>query len=932
MAQHLIHPHASPDLNTATVHTSGVAVGGNIGDTGKTQEDGPRVTEDRRDRRSVDRMLLTGSLVAAIATILFTIDALIRHRSEFDYRAIRAIQELDLPILEPVIHFVDTLTSSLWAITLWALLLIFFAVIRRSWLPALTVAVVPVAGAINWIIGQIVERPRPEAAQLIRAIDEIEATAFPSGHVVGAIVFYGVLFLLAGRIRTSAVRLSIRAGAVAIIVLTGFGRIWLGAHWVSDVVTAYALGLSLLLALAWVYRRIDAVAGDLPFVHAVPVPHDESISSAHALTSTILFQDDVVTKIYAPGFLPRAIYWLSFQAEFPYIRNRDALDAAVLRRNLAGKLTEYWYGGNRVARALGIVEFNGRLGIASERIEVVGQQDSDAEKQFLFDLCNRFDEAGLPTWQIDPRQPRGKDNALRGPDGNYYIVDLESGLASPMASPRAWLRAIRRADVPLFDTVYFDITHDYIERESEAMQAKMGEEWLQDLLELVDQAAAANARWHAGEPRIWSRMLRSVETGFGLGRIPGRIREATGSGRDRAESLLEGMVAEWESEERISSDEAVEMRRTLADPQIHRVIPHFGVHLAIGIATRFPVGSILRGSYTAINLLIVSLRFLSRRIDRAEWRLLSSIHSPLVVVVASMPGIGTFSYLLSGPIRSNHLLMRIVADAVLLKVPWHLYERFGWRSLIARPAGGVGERDDAATGWLKASHTRRIALGLAVVGVALIAVNFVLLAMNRAFAPSADWWTDMLELFTVDSGGSLPTDFTLALLGVAAVVVVSAGLVYWVRQGLSLLPWGMLALLALIFTLEEHLPAPASIATSIAEFDRTEAAIASWLWVVSLIAFLAIATFIGYSFAVALPAQYRGMVLIGVVLFLGGAFGLEIVGWLYRLFFDPTDFRYQLVTTAEELAEFLGVAVLLYVTLELARLQIGSAAGEEEAP
>ena len=282
-------------------------------------------------------MLLTGSFIAAIATILFTIDALIRDRSEFDYRAIRAIQEIDLPILEPVIRFADTLTSSLWAIGLWALLLVFFAVIRRSWLPALTVAVVPIAGAINWIIGQIVERPRPEAAQLIRAIDEIEATAFPSGHVVGAVVFYGVIFLLAGKIRTGAVRLSIRAGAVAIIVLTGFGRIWLGAHWVSDVTAAYALGLALLLALAWVYRRIDAAAGDLPFIHAVPIPHDPSIPSAHALTSTILFEGDVVTKIYAPGFVPRAIYWLSFQAEFPYIGNRDALEAAVLRRNLAGK-------------------------------------------------------------------------------------------------------------------------------------------------------------------------------------------------------------------------------------------------------------------------------------------------------------------------------------------------------------------------------------------------------------------------------------------------------------------------------------------------------------------------------------------------------------------------------------------------------------------
>jgi hypothetical protein len=48
-----------------------------------------------------------------------------------------------------------------------------------------------------------------------------------------------------------------------------------------------------------------------------------------------------------------------------------------------------------------------------------------------------------------------------------------------------------------------------------------------------------------------------------------------------------------------------------------------------------------------------------------------------------MPAVGTFAYVASGPVRSNHLLARVVFDSVGEKVPFALYRRIGLSRLVA---------------------------------------------------------------------------------------------------------------------------------------------------------------------------------------------------------------------------------------------------------
>ncbi len=623
-----------------------------------------------------------GSLV--LFAILL-IDAMIRPRAVFDLQVMQWVQSIETPGLARFVGEINKLTDSTGAIAAWALALVVLA-LARWWLPVLTMAMLPVGGIINEGIGLVlVSRTRPHLPELARSSSNFEEHSFPSGHVTGAVLLYGLLFVFAGRIRHPALRRLSQLAALVPLVAVGFARVWSGAHWPTDVLASYTLGAALLAGLVTLYRRLDVAVGHLPFLRAAAPPHDEARPHAHALTSLVLFDDATVTKIYAPGFVPRAIYWLAFQAPFAYATSRVALEAAMHRRNLASMLTEYWYGASRVARATGVAVIDGRLALSGERLPGHAPVDRAGAKAFLHDLRRRFEAAGLPTWQIDPLQPRATDNLLEDADGTWRVVDLESGLVSPMASLRTWARALRRGVFPFYDEVFFDITRGYIAREATAMRAQLGAARFAELMATLNAAEQAATTWQASEPRLWSRLLRGILTGFGIRTWPARARAFMAKSNDRATTWMERAVATWQDDGRITEAEAATLRAQLAEPTFQLMMPYLGGHILISVPLRFPFGSIVRPLLVLGALGMATVRLLRRDIDREAWRRAWSIHSPVVALLSATPGVGSFAYLASRPVRANRLLLRTVADAALLKLPWDTYERTGLRRRVARP-------------------------------------------------------------------------------------------------------------------------------------------------------------------------------------------------------------------------------------------------------
>jgi undecaprenyl-diphosphatase len=105
----------------------------------------------------------------------------------------------------------------------------------------------------KWIVG----RPRP-SADLVKVWTIIANQSFPSGHVVNYVTFYGFLFCLATwRIPNRLLRTALQLLFGALILLVGPSRIYLGAHWASDVIGGYLLGGTWLYLSIQIYKRYE---------------------------------------------------------------------------------------------------------------------------------------------------------------------------------------------------------------------------------------------------------------------------------------------------------------------------------------------------------------------------------------------------------------------------------------------------------------------------------------------------------------------------------------------------------------------------------------------------------------------------------------------------------------------------------------------------
>jgi membrane-associated phospholipid phosphatase len=112
------------------------------------------------------------------------------------------------------------------------------------------------SGLINSAVKFLVDRPRP-LPSLVRIIVKTRQQSFPSGHVVFYIVFFGFILLLMFRLTKlpKVLRLLVSSCCLLLILTVPISRIYLGAHWFTDVLGGLLLGLLCLYILSYYYLK-----------------------------------------------------------------------------------------------------------------------------------------------------------------------------------------------------------------------------------------------------------------------------------------------------------------------------------------------------------------------------------------------------------------------------------------------------------------------------------------------------------------------------------------------------------------------------------------------------------------------------------------------------------------------------------------------------
>lgn len=91
---------------------------------------------------------------------------------------------------------------------------------------------------VEWLLKEIVERPRPNGARLVDGT----GFSYPSGHVLAAAATWGFVPVIAALYtRRRWIWWTLAGLTWTLIALVAWSRVWLGVHWTSDVVAALAL-------------------------------------------------------------------------------------------------------------------------------------------------------------------------------------------------------------------------------------------------------------------------------------------------------------------------------------------------------------------------------------------------------------------------------------------------------------------------------------------------------------------------------------------------------------------------------------------------------------------------------------------------------------------------------------------------------------------
>ncbi|MDI2034774.1 phosphatase PAP2 family protein [Paenarthrobacter nitroguajacolicus] len=125
---------------------------------------------------------------------------------------------------------------------------------RRSWTPVILILTAGLGSLLMTIAGKrLFGRARPD---LLDAIPPYEhSPSFPSGHSLNSIVIAGIVaYLIILRLNTRKARVLTVVVASVFALTMGLSRVYLGHHWLTDVLAAWALGIAWLALVITAHR------------------------------------------------------------------------------------------------------------------------------------------------------------------------------------------------------------------------------------------------------------------------------------------------------------------------------------------------------------------------------------------------------------------------------------------------------------------------------------------------------------------------------------------------------------------------------------------------------------------------------------------------------------------------------------------------------
>jgi len=200
-----------------------------------------------------NRLLVGLILVLIIGFIILSCLVYIFPPSSIDLKVSLKIQKHQTVTLDHIMSWISwfgTMPVSLIMVLITAIVFFIFKYKREALFTILTLS----SGLISTVIKLMIDRPRP-TKDLVRIIEITRQQSFPSGHTLFYTIFFGFLIIMMGNLKSvnHYLRIIIAVFSGAMILLVPFSRIYLGAHWFTDVLGGAMLGILSLFVLSYLY-------------------------------------------------------------------------------------------------------------------------------------------------------------------------------------------------------------------------------------------------------------------------------------------------------------------------------------------------------------------------------------------------------------------------------------------------------------------------------------------------------------------------------------------------------------------------------------------------------------------------------------------------------------------------------------------------------
>lgn len=199
------------------------------------------------------RLLISSILVLLFAILAYFVT--LHPVNKIDVSVSKFIQQFSTPALTKamiVISAFGNLEIALASLIITAC--IFF--VNKLKREAIFVSYITFTGIITFLLKRVFDRTRP-TADFVTLIDRYQNNSFPSGHTLSYIVFFGFLIFLTRTLKSVPKywRITIMSTAYFMCVFGPISRIYLGAHWLTDIIGGLLIGLLYLQQLIWYYKR-----------------------------------------------------------------------------------------------------------------------------------------------------------------------------------------------------------------------------------------------------------------------------------------------------------------------------------------------------------------------------------------------------------------------------------------------------------------------------------------------------------------------------------------------------------------------------------------------------------------------------------------------------------------------------------------------------